>query len=253
MKRQTGVLEELLSQQQNITLGTELKECLQFIEDSMARRFDHLAILRLLCLYSLLHEGLPEYKMITKQFLQAYGYHYLPTLNRLQHLQLLCPKDSNVESIQLPDKLARVVQLGPHVMQQATKRPTFRTICQRLNLTSESAPAVAAEAVKSGQHPSYVFGGAFTPLVYRLVEKCMARDRDPAALDDLARCYGNDLRSSGAAGSVSKILVLLIGGVTLAEVASLDLLAKHLGRSIVVATTNVISGPQLIKDATLPV
>lgn len=61
MKRQTGLLEQLLAQQQAVTAGNQLKDYLLFIEDSMARGYDRRAVLRLLCLYSLLHQGLPDF------------------------------------------------------------------------------------------------------------------------------------------------------------------------------------------------
>ena len=48
------------------------------------------------------------------------------------------------------------------------------------------------------------------------------------------------------------MLVLMIGGVTYAEAAALHLLGRQTGRRIVVAATNVISGPSAVDDLDPP-
>ena len=75
-------------------------------------------------------------------------------------------------------------------------------------------------------------------------------------MGDFARCFGNNLRigdySHPQWGARGKILVCFLGGVTLAEAASLDLLSRQLGRHIVVATTSTISGPVLMESIACP-
>lgn len=251
MKRQAGLLEELLSLQEDVMLDTKLKEYLLFLEDSIARQFDFVTVLRLCCLYSVMQDGLPEkdYQLLYKQILHAYGHRHLPTLNYLQRLGLFCQRDSKI-TFNLPDKLARVA----HATSLKSERVPFRKICQRLNLLPHDIPSGVDASAKSGQHPSYVFGGIYTPLVYQLVDKCF-REKEPS-LGDFARCFGNSLHISDCNHPTwnvrGKILICFIGGVTLAEVACLDLLSRQIGRPIVVATTCTISGPALMESVSAP-
>ena len=152
----------------------------------------------------------------------------------------------NLEPL-LPDKLTRAAHHLPTAMIKSEKI-SFRKMCQRLNLLplEESSKPVDC---KNGEHPSYIYGGVFTPLVYALVKKCV-EDKEPS-LEEFARCFGNVLRTNGYNNpnwtSRGKVLVCFIGGVTLAEVASLDLLSRQKGRQIVTATTSTISGPSFVE------
>lgn len=246
MKRQAGLLEELLNLQEDAMTDTKMKEYFSFLEDSIARQFDFVTILRLCCLYSVMQDGLPEkeFNLLHKQLLHAYGYKHLSTLHYLQRLGMFNQRDSKI-TFDLPDKLARVA----HAASLKSERVPFRKICQRLNLLPHEASSKIDVSVKSGQHPSYVFGGVYTPLVYQLVERCF-KEKEPS-LGDFARCFGNSLHITDCHNpswnARGKILVCFIGGVTLAEVASLDLLSRQLGRQIVVATTSTMCGPTLME------
>lgn len=252
MKRQAGILEELLELQEDAMSGTKMKEYLAFLEDSIARQFNLATILRLCCLHSIMEDGLPEkeYHLLQRQLLQAYGYRHLTTLHYLQRLGLFNQRDSKMISLEplLPDRLARVA----HAASFRSERMPFRKICQRLNLLPLDESSQPNPCAKSGQHPSYVFGGVYTPLVYHFVERCL-KEKEPS-LDDYVRCFGNNLRIGDCShpqwGARGKILVCFIGGVTLAEVASLDLLSRQLGRQIVVATTSTISGSDFMESMT---
>ena len=127
------------------------------------------------------------------------------------------------------------------------KSMAFRKICQRLHLLSLDGSSIDC---KNGEHPSYVFGGAYTPLIYALVKKCV-EDKEPS-LEEFARCFGNVLRTNGYNNpewlSRGKVLVCFIGGATLAEVASLDLLSRQKARQIVIASTSTISGPSFVES-----
>lgn len=265
MKKQAGVLEELLSLQQDIMSDNQTKEYLVFLEDSASRRYDLHAVLRLTCLYCLMQDGLAEkdYKLFHKQLLQAYGYRHLSTLHNLQRLGLFNQRDSKLANLELlPDKLLlnRVVS-GTSAAGTTDRNVSFRKICQRLNLLRVDGPTVSsasniAEAIKKGQHPSYVFGGVFTPLVYHLVDKCV-KEKEPS-LEEFARCFGHLLRTNtynnpqwaAPSARTGKILVCVLGGVTLAECAALDLLSRQLGRDIVIASTSTISGQAFIDSIT---
>ena len=77
--------------------------------------------------------------------------------------------------------------------------------------------------------------------------RCL-KDKEPW-LEDVARCFGQQLRTNRNPHhriGDGKVVVCFLGGVTMAECAALDLLSRQLGRSIVVAATDTISGPALI-------
>ena len=235
MKRQSGLLEEILGLQENVMMDMNMKEVLTYLEDSMARRYDMTTIVRLMSLYSLMHDGVPEkeFKLLSKLFVQAYGYQHISTLRRLERLGLFSPRDSKLSleplltDRKLPEKMS------------------YRKVCRKLNLLPVSA------TVASGVNPNYVFGGVYTPMIYKLVENCLKEKE--ASLDELARCYGNDLRTNSYnnphwSKRHGGILVMVLGGVTLAEVAAINLLAQQLGRSIVVASTSTMSAASLVES-----
>lgn len=248
-KHANGILEEYLGLQEDVMSDNRTKEYFLYLEDAIARQFDIVTVIRLCCLYSVMQDGLPEkeFQQLQKQFLQAYGYRHLPTLKYLQRLGIFNQKDAkiNLEPL-LPDKLVRVA----NVASLKSERVAFRKICQRLNLLPHELPTNQSGLVKEEQHPSYVFGGIYIPLVYQLVEKCL-KEKEPS-LGDFARCFGNTLRIADCShpqwSKRGKILVCFIGGVTYAEVASLDLLSRQLGRNIVVATTSTVCGPTFIES-----
>lgn len=235
MKRQSGLLEEILGLQENVILDVNMKEVFTFLEDSMARRFDMTTVVRLMSLYSLMSDGVAEkeFKLLSKLFVQAYGYQHVSTLRYLDRLGLFSPRDSKLilepllSDRKLPEKIS------------------YRKVCRRLNLLPVSA------TVSSGVNANYVFGGVYTPLIYKLVESCL-KEKEPS-LDEFARCYGNDLRTNAynnphCSKRQGGILVLVLGGVTLAEVAALNLLSQQLDRSIVVASTSTISASSLVES-----
>ena len=239
MKRQSGLLEEILELQENVMNDNKMKDCLNYLEDSMARQFDMTTVVRLMSLYSLMQDGLAdkEFKSLSKLFLQAYGYRHVATLHCLERLQLFSVKESKkLHSFLLEEPLL------PEKLFHAPEKSSFRKICRKLNLLPEE---------KNGEnHPSYVFGGVYTPLIYKLVDNCL-KEKDNPSLDDFVRCYGNDLRSNSHNNPhwnrPGRILVMVIGGVTLAEVAALNLLGRQLGRQIIVAATSTISGNSLVQ------
>ena len=135
-------------------------------------------------------------------------------------------------------------------MLKSEKMP-FRKICQRLNLLPLEGSSKPSDS-KNGNHPSYVFGGVYTPLIFALVKKCL-EDKEPS-LEEFARCFGNVLRTNGYNNphwaTPGKCVVFFVGGVTLAEVASLDLLSRQTGRQIIIAATSTISGPSFVEAIT---
>ena len=70
-KKEARFIEQLRAER-NIIEGKDLKEAVGFIEDTIISQNSFSACLRLLCLLSLTHDGLPvkEYRNFVKLFLQ---------------------------------------------------------------------------------------------------------------------------------------------------------------------------------------
>lgn len=248
MKKQDGIMEELLALQHDIMSDSKLKDFLTFLEDSMARQVNFSIVLRLLSLYCLMQDGLSEkeFSSLQKSFLQAYGYKHFTTLHRLQNLGLFYQRDTKMTSLEpLSEKLSRV---NLSAITQSSDKVPFKKICQRLNLLAPEDVPEPNRLIKESSHPSYVYGGIYTPLIYRVVEKFL-KEKEPMA-GDLSRCFGPSLRASNsnyAGAQQGKILVFFLGGVTLAETAALTLLSQQMGRHIAVASTSTLNGYSLIE------
>jgi hypothetical protein len=68
------------------TLDPEM--CISHIEECINRQEPLFLVLRLLCLYSLTYNGIPEkiYNFVRREILQTYGFRYLFVLEKLNKL-----------------------------------------------------------------------------------------------------------------------------------------------------------------------
>lgn len=65
--------------------------CMSFIEEAINKQQPLFLVLRLLCLYSLTYNGVPEkvYNFVRREILQTYGFRYLFVLEKLNKLGML--------------------------------------------------------------------------------------------------------------------------------------------------------------------
>lgn len=218
---------------------------------------DPLAVLRLLCLCSAVHGGLPRRALdaLRRDFLNAYGHRHLLTLAALQRAGLIKAREA--------------------------KRSTYAAVASALRLMP--APEPGAEPPPD---ISYVYAG-YAPLSARLVQAAVGQGgwaAQRAALEALpgpslevvqgTSAEGRPTHSTDRSADGVKldhtqaedahaqadppaatprrpvVLVVFVGGVTSAEVAALRLLSQHnlVPCDFVVATTAMVTGRSLMLE-----
>ncbi|KAK7503562.1 hypothetical protein BaRGS_00005101 [Batillaria attramentaria] len=229
----------------NLLEGTDTRECITYIEDSLYKQAPCLNTLRLMCLFSLTSNGLTprDYRTLKTDFLHSHGFEHLVTMFQLKKLGILTEQEasSKVPSVKL-------------------RRSQFRQLCGKLNLIPKSGEDVD---LRNPSDLSYVFGGAYSPLTVKIVEYMIQRE-SLQTFDDIGRMIpggihtevkyrpGAKLASKTGPSPVSPqslktVLVYFLGGCTFAEIAALRLLAQ---REIIIATTALITGHSLLDQVT---
>ncbi|CAB4055993.1 unnamed protein product [Lepeophtheirus salmonis] len=106
----------------------------------------------------------------------------------------------------------------------SNRKHSFQTFATKVNLIPKSQESVS---LTEPSDPSYVFNGAYTPLISRIVESFMGK--------------GNQTESKF-------VLIYFIGGYTLAEVASLKILQTIMGHHFVIAGTSNTTGKKIMES-----
>lgn len=72
--------------------GSDIRDCINYIEECIHRQYDKLLTLRLLCLLSCTSSGLlpRDYQSLKLQFLHSYGFEHLITFFNLKKVSSLC-------------------------------------------------------------------------------------------------------------------------------------------------------------------
>ena len=228
-------------------------EAREFLRNCLACMLPLTDNLRMLCLYSLTQDGLShkEYKKLAAQVLAAHGHKHLITLSNLRQLNLLCSTESPTSSIgmnrdssgsNLQGRLAQVTSLLPK------RGQGWRVTAKRLRLIPDPDKTID---LRNPSEPSYVFNGAYTPVVAKVVGEALSVQGPftQTLLDNLKVLPGTTTSQAPAPGSPvgpRVALVVMMGGITYTEVAALRLLAVTSGTRIIVASTSTINGDQLI-------
>ncbi|KAE9409193.1 ATP binding protein [Gymnopus androsaceus JB14] len=261
--------------QQNLLASYNVSEQISSIEDMIAKGADMETIVRLLCLASITAGGIKTKALdnIKREFLQAYGYNFLPLL-----LALAAPS----LAILLPNPLP--TSTPPAI--SASKLP-FSPLRKSLRLLIDDNP----EALEELENDiSFVYSG-YAPLSVRLVQ-CVAQKggvlSNPAEKekslessnkapdggkvqahpivgwkgfeDILAMIPGKtvDVVQNGVgvtpSGGIARpkdkattTVVFFLGGCTYTEIAALRWVARqNRGRSFLIATTGIINGSSIV-------
>ncbi|XP_069691089.1 vacuolar protein sorting-associated protein 33B isoform X1 [Periplaneta americana] len=230
--------EALHQNDQNMLEGRARRECFSYIEECFATS-GKLASLRLLCLLALTTDGLSsdEALQLKTQFLHQCGYEHLVAFRNLEKLGLLTRPGSNPGSGAIAGRVAQVVSQLPK------RAGAFQALAHRLKLF----PEVSEEYdLKHPKDPGYVFGGAYVPVVCRMVNLLIKKEMQPDEIVKLVSSVGS---VNGALGSSTQtFLVYFVGGVTYAEIAAFQLLEKLTGVRILVAGTSIINGNSFIQS-----
>ena len=239
-----------LTVERNLIEGIESKSSLEFIEEGIIRQFCPFISLRLLCLYSITQSGIAskDYKNLLKLFLQSYGHKYIQTFFNLKKLGIIA--ESSAPTLSATTNPLISTNMISIFRSTESIRKCRQTI-KKLNLI----PAINSEFydVRNPKDCAYVFGGAYIPLITRVIELvCDSKNSNQEISKLLNGKFVNlnqRLKSLNYTKLVPKaVLIFLIGGITYAEVSALRFLAKQMGIQIIIATTSLTNGSEFLKN-----
>jgi hypothetical protein len=170
----------------------------EFIENEMSKKVNMYKILRLICLESIVLNGIKNkfYDQIKKDFINIYGYQTIFLLRKLEKLKILKKKENSNYNY-LKDKL--------------------KLINENVNLFNPN-------------DPSYVFGG-FCPIIIRLIENLIEKGWR-SIKDILAKIPGDfnfpadEYEVVYPKYEINYILLVFVGGITYSELAAIRYLNK---------------------------
>ncbi|KRX83335.1 Sec1 family protein [Trichinella nativa] len=226
--------EKLLEIEQCILSCIDLNRCVEFLRDYMAQRLSAVNAFSLLCLLSLVQNGLPakDYSILRREFLQAYGFQHLSTFFILHKMRLCFRKESF-----LPTSLLSFAHSD-------NDEATFQSVTKKFNLIRMEKMDLAKPGCAS-----YVFNGAYIPLACRLVDQ-IAHHGACREFQRLVQVKERRFVASSQKENEKKrktILVVFLGGVTRAEIAGLRLIGKLRNCDVCIATTHILSKKSLLK------
>jgi hypothetical protein len=208
-----------------------------FLEELIGKMDPFAYSMRLLCLSSLLSNGLKAKRLefFKTEILQTYGYKELLTIDAFEQVQML------------------KVNVG---------RSNWPALRKGLRLYKERTPEAESKE-DDGSSPtgdvSAVYAG-YTPLSVRLIEAAGAPGGWTSIADYLKMLPGAQFRDihpdyknepvQDKSGKNSVVLLFFLGGITFAELSCIRMLSKDPNhhRDYIVATTHILTGDRLIEE-----
>ncbi|KAF9172590.1 hypothetical protein BGX20_005287 [Mortierella sp. AD010] len=244
----TDDFNRILEVQQNVVAGIATNKEPEYIEEMINKQVPLVQVLRLLCLYSLVNNGLKpkQFDFFRKEILEAYGYEHIQTLENLRRLGMLT--------------------------KQVTTKNTYSLVRRSLSLIVDEVNEHAPNDI------SYVYSG-YAPLSVRLVQCVVQRGKEPGAaaggskgsgvaggngwkgFEDVLRMLpgrtfdekqrvedGQPTYTKKSNGQPRISLVFFLGGCTFTEVSATRFLASQEGglRDFVICTTQILNGNTLV-------
>ncbi|KAF9436512.1 hypothetical protein BGZ76_003730 [Entomortierella beljakovae] len=243
----TDDFNRILEVQQNVVAGIATTKEPDYIEEMINKQVPLVQVLRLLCLYSIVNNGLKpkQFEFFKREILEAYGFEHIQTLENLRRLGML-------------------------TKQVTTKNP-YSLVRRSLSLIVDEVNEHAPNDI------SYVYSG-YAPLSVRLVQCVVQRKDGPAnsagvkgqgvaggngwkGFEDVLRMLpgrtfdekqkvddGQPTYSRKSNGQPRISLVFFLGGCTFTEVSATRFLASQEGglRDFVICTTQILNGNTLI-------
>lgn len=215
---------------------------MNLVYDRMYKGDDVFSVLRLMCLYCAVNEGIPkkEYDILRKDLINTYGFEHIASIHALQMARLLYRKEER-------------------------KRSFFSKAKSNMGLlVADGNPADC----ENPEDVHYAYAG-YAPISSRMMQKaCTAEGwstRDDAGhatmrVQQRVNDYGfpDDIEgSTSPQGSETKntskkrnVLLVFVGGVTQAEISTLRFLSSK-GKvhcNIMIATTSILNGSTLLEQ-----
>ena len=202
--------------EQSLLYGEVPEKFFDFIFDEIRKKSDEYDILRIICLYSIIHSGYKNkiYDQIRKEFFIVYGFQELFLWRNLE-------------------------KLG--VLKSAGNQGFYQILLKKLNLINEEQ-----FESKEQKDISYIYNG-FCPilikLLERLVEKGWCSIKDVLKELSTDNSYPPDESEITSTKSEKQfILLIFIGGITYGELAGIRYLNRKLrNKKFIVITTSMIN------------
>uniref|UniRef100_T1KXI7 Vacuolar protein sorting-associated protein 33B n=2 Tax=Tetranychus urticae TaxID=32264 RepID=T1KXI7_TETUR len=251
-KKKENEFGRLLTLERNIMEGAEYRDCVNQLEELIICQKSPLIALRLLCLLSLSNDGIAykDYHQLMKLFLHSYGHQHLITICNLNRLKLLY-RQGNKSLLSSPNtSMTNVInQSKAAAMSALPKRSQLRNLVRKFNLTPEPS------AESNSKDASFVFGGNFVPIVYRITESVLngswvSLKEQLSPLSKFITTSSFTEKTTGGAKPV--IAVLMIGGITYAEVSALRFLSQQKNFDLIILTTNMVNGDKFLTNLMAP-
>jgi vacuolar protein sorting-associated protein 33B len=255
--------------EENMIACENKKQTMSYIEEQLNIDPHRFNTLRLICLAHITH-GLTgdELSKFVGMFCNSFGHQYLHVFQNLYTAKLM-PELSVTKGKMLPN------------LAIAKRQTQFQVDANKLKLIpvaveEKEDPAASTSPIKLKKDPtcpSYVFNGNYIPLVAMLAQTVIKA----GSFEDIATKLGHldDLRVTGKAfdknlRSVKDIqsrlksgefkdkflpmrprtlFVFIVGGVTYAEIAAINLVERFTASKIVIASNCVVSGGDLMEAA----
>jgi len=248
-KKETNFSEQLRIEQ-NMVEGVDSKSCLNYIEEGIIRQFSPIISLRLISLYSITQSGISskDYRNLLKLFFQSFGHQHICTFFNLKKLGIVV-ESSQINLTNANNAFSSVNKISFSRSSESIRK--FRQTVKRLNLI----PQIGDDGydVRNPKDCAYVFGGAYIPVISRVVELLSDSKNSNEEISKLVEgkfaYFNQKMNAINNTKLVPKaVLIFFIGGVTYAEISALRFLAKQKGIQILIATTSVINGISFLKQ-----
>ncbi|XP_066153196.1 vacuolar protein sorting-associated protein 33B isoform X2 [Euwallacea fornicatus] len=223
----------------DIMKNTNKSTNLNYLEEITVIENDMLLSLRLFCLLSITQKlSDSEVKSFWRKFLHQFGFNYGFALNNLRNLGFVSDPSQSSSTINIPSKLN-------------LKLPKFTTSNFYTNTKNMRQIPADPDNVNL-KHPtcaSYVFGGAYIPLITQIAGMLL----NSIPLEDIKAKLENfgpiSLRNNkGYPLLCRNVLLFILGGITYAEIAACNLLETLTGSRICVMSDRIVNGNDLAND-----
>lgn len=245
--------------EQNLIEAINNRTSLNFIEDSIIKLHPREVVLRLICLYSICNSGISnkELSNLIKLFTQSYGHPSVITFYNLKKVGILYEISNQFFATSAANPKSALFPTSPASHSDAVRK--FRHNVKKFNLI----PLLETESynIRNPTDCGYVFGGAYLPLVCKLVSNYM----DMKSIDQMEEyCKQTQCRTPAnlVPNKVDAVrsrdlrpidkqrlqVVLMVGGVTFAEVSAFRFLSRQKNVPILIMTSCVTNGNTFLEQ-----
>lgn len=285
-RKKESLFVERLKCERDLIENRDVRKCINCIENCIIRQVSPLLSLRLLCLLSITQDGLSsrDSRDLIKLFTQSFGHEHISTFHNLKKLGLFVEHShqtaintSGSESSPSPGipgaKYHASQSLGAKTSSSSslpyffTSKSKYKTIVKKLNLIPVLKEKESYD-VRSPSDAAFVYGGSYIPIICPLLDLFLNKNSNQSNFDEILKvlpgvrcssslgqkfCIKNSNNHVSAANNPTSaspkvILIYFVGGVTFAEISALRFVAQKKSIKIMIATTGIMNGNQLMKQ-----